>query len=87
MHMLSRLSALAALGLVAALVVEAGAEPNEKAPAAEVRRFDGFKAAVTVVKFSPDGRTAVIGAIFLPETRGASDFSTLRRSPQGAEVP
>jgi MFS family permease len=31
--------------------------------------------------------TAVIGALFLPETRGASQFSTLRRSPQGAEVP
>ena len=31
--------------------------------------------------------TAVIGALFLPETRGASEFSTLRRSPQGAEVP
>jgi MFS family permease len=31
--------------------------------------------------------TAVIGALFLPETRGASQFSTLRRSPQGVEVP
>jgi hypothetical protein len=31
--------------------------------------------------------TAIIGALFLPETRGAADFSTLRRSPQGVEVP
>ena len=31
--------------------------------------------------------TAIIGALFLPETRGASQFSTLRRSPQGVEVP
>src|SRR5205814_2610487 len=27
--------------------------------------------------------TAIIGALFLPETRGVSQFSTLRRSPQG----
>jgi Sugar (and other) transporter len=31
--------------------------------------------------------TAIVGSLFLPETRGASQFSTLRRSPQGAEVP
>jgi MFS family permease len=31
--------------------------------------------------------TAVVGLLFLPETRGSSDFSTLRRTPQGAEVP
>jgi hypothetical protein len=31
--------------------------------------------------------TVVIGALFLPETRGAAQASTLRRSPQGAEVP
>jgi MFS family permease len=31
--------------------------------------------------------TAIIGALFLPETRGTADFSTLRRSPQGVEVP
>jgi MFS family permease len=31
--------------------------------------------------------TAIIGTLFLPETRGASQFSTLRRSPQGVEVP
>ena len=31
--------------------------------------------------------TAIIGALFLPETRGASQFSTLRRSSQGVEVP
>jgi hypothetical protein len=31
--------------------------------------------------------TAVVGLLFLPETRGSSEFSTLRRTPQGAEVP
>ena len=33
------------------------------------------------------GATVIIGALFLPETRGASQFSTLRRSSQGVEVP
>ena len=31
--------------------------------------------------------TAIIGTLFLPETRGAAQTSTLRRSPQGVEVP
>jgi hypothetical protein len=29
--------------------------------------------------------TALIGGFLLPETRGASQFSTLRRSPSGVE--
>jgi MFS family permease len=31
--------------------------------------------------------TVIVGTLFLPETRGASHFSTLRRSPRGVEVP